>query len=133
MLLQATNEHVQRIAEIEMAVFPENCFNEHTLANELDLGTGWVIEEAGEIIAYVLVRIEDCLTDVTRLGVLPRHQGKGCGKQLLTKAFSLAPKIMLTVRKDNHRAIGLYRKFGFEIVGHLKDENSWVMITSSGS
>jgi ribosomal protein S18 acetylase RimI-like enzyme len=35
---------------------------------------------------------------------------------------------MLTVRKDNPRAIEFYKRFGFEIVGHFSGgEPAWAM------
>jgi RimJ/RimL family protein N-acetyltransferase len=55
------------------------------------------------------------------------YQNMGIGTTLLSHLLDIArerglKKVYLTVRADNKRAIGLYRKFGFEIEGHLKKE-----------
>ena len=58
------------------------------------------------------------------------HQGKGVGSSLLQEAVQLAEKwlglkrIELMVYTHNHRAIHLYRKFGFEVEGTCK---SWAL------
>jgi len=40
-----------------------------------------------------------------------------------SKSNGITKKITLITRSDNHLAIGLYKKIGFEIEGMLKDEN----------
>jgi ribosomal protein S18 acetylase RimI-like enzyme len=35
--------------------------------------------------------------------------------------------VMLTVRKNNTRACQLYRKHGFEVIGHFSAGASWAM------
>ena len=52
------------------------------------------------------------------IAVLPAHQGKGLGKQLLRTAVEFAGKMnfkktMLCVNADNERAKELYLKEGF--------------------
>lgn len=57
------------------------------------------------------------------LGVRDDWQGKGVGSALLQAVLDLADnwlglrRIELTVHADNQPAIGLYRKFGFEVEG----------------
>lgn len=93
---------------------------------ELRLGTGWVAEQES-IVGYVLTRTEDGILDVTRLGVHPSAQRTGVGSALLTIAIGDADVVILTVQKDNVRAMKLYFKHGFEIVAHLHAANAWVM------
>ena len=45
------------------------------------------------------------------ISVLRQHWGQGVGSRLRANGFAV---IDLQVRSDNERAIGLYRKFGFE-------------------
>lgn len=74
------------------------------------------------------------------MGVAREWQGKGVGSTLLAAALDIADNWMnlrrleLTVYADNEAAIGLYRKFGFETEGRLRDygmrEGQWVDVLS---
>ncbi|VVO41691.1 GNAT family N-acetyltransferase [Pseudomonas fluorescens] len=61
------------------------------------------------------------------MGVAVAWQGKGVGSKLLAAALDIADnwmnlqRVELTVYADNEAAIGLYRKFGFETEGLLRD------------
>ena len=61
------------------------------------------------------------------MGVAPAWQGKGVGSRLLTAALDVADnwmnlhRVELTVYADNDAAHHLYRKFGFEVEGRLRD------------
>jgi L-phenylalanine/L-methionine N-acetyltransferase len=70
------------------------------------------------------------------MGVSVAWQGKGVGSMLLAAALEVADnwmnlrRVELTVYADNEAAIGLYRKFGFETEGLLRDyavrDGRWV-------
>jgi L-phenylalanine/L-methionine N-acetyltransferase len=68
-------------------------------------------------------------THVAGLGMMVHadYQGRGVGTALMTAAVDLAEnwlnvsRIELTVFCDNEAAIALYRKFGFEVEGTLRD------------
>lgn len=70
------------------------------------------------------------------MGVAAAWQGKGVGSMLLAAALEVADnwmnlhRVELTVYADNEAAIGLYRKFGFEAEGLLRDyavrDGQWV-------
>lgn len=113
------------IAALEMLLFPDNCFNEKTLAEEIKIGEGFVIYEDEFLVGYLLARREGDVLDILRLGVRLDCQHDGLGTELLSAAIKDEPHVILTVRKDNGKALNLYYKFGFEIVG--VSEYSWVM------
>ena len=74
------------------------------------------------------------------MAVAGAWQGKGVGSQLLAAALDVADnwmnlhRVELTVYADNEAAIGLYRKFGFETEGLLRDyavrDGVWVDVLS---
>ncbi len=121
-----TTADAEEIAELEMKLFPENCFNEHTIAREIELGKGWCVVADSAIVAYVLCRGTERLLDIMRLGVLPRYQGMKLAVELLLRCILEAEHVMLTVHEENERALRLYRRNGFEVVGRLA-EGHWVM------
>ncbi len=121
-----TVEDADELATLDMKLFPDNCFNEHTLAKEIELGSGFVICDEFAIVAYMLLRGDSYLTDIMRLGVLPEFQGRGLGKQLLRHGIEQAENVMLTVHQENARALQLYSRHGFQIVGRLGND-CWVM------
>lgn len=61
------------------------------------------------------------------MGVAVQWQGKGIGSRLLAAVLEVADswmnlqRVELTVYADNDAAVGLYRKFGFEHEGLLRD------------
>lgn len=74
------------------------------------------------------------------MGVAMAWQGKGVGSKLLAAALDIADnwmnlrRIELTVYADNEAAVGLYRKFGFETEGLLRDygvrDGQWADVLS---
>jgi len=61
------------------------------------------------------------------MGVAVEWQGRGVGSRLLAAVLEVADnwmnlqRVELTVFADNEAALGLYRKFGFESEGRLRD------------
>jgi len=109
---------------LESELFP-NSMNERMLHHELIRGRGWV--SGDPIDGYILVRMDGDLIDITRLGVRATASGHGIGRKLLEVALEGVPDALLTVQKNNLRAMTLYKKAGFEIVGHLAGAGAWVM------
>jgi ribosomal protein S18 acetylase RimI-like enzyme len=118
-------EDAHAVAELDMLLFPDNCLSWKTIETEIRHGEGFVVYDGEMLIAYLLARKDSTgLVDILRLGVRQGYQSRGLGSDMLLALFSRHNDVMLCVRKDN-RAIRLYLRHGFEIVGQL--EESWVM------
>ena len=107
-----------------------------------------VAETNGEIVGYIMCRIETGIPSFKLLGirkkghvisiaVLPRHQQKGIGYALMREATQAmvnykAKECYLEVRESNLPAVGLYKKLGFDIARTIRKyyadgENAIVM------
>lgn len=126
-----TTDDADALAQLDALLFPENCFNETTLANEIRLGGGWCIESKDRLIplaGYALARDDGQVLDLLRLGVHPAFQRKGLGKRLLEQVLQGNRPTMLTVREGNLPALRLYRSYQFELVGRLANNMGWTML-----
>jgi ribosomal-protein-alanine N-acetyltransferase len=107
-----------------------------------------VAETAGEVVGYIMCRLETGLTNlglgglvkkghVVSVAVLPQHRRHGVGEALVTRALEAlkqykAKQCYLEVRMSNDDAIRLYKKLGFEVTramrGYYADgEDAYVM------
>jgi ribosomal-protein-alanine N-acetyltransferase len=107
-----------------------------------------VAEENGEVVGYIMCRIEMGLSNfgfsglikkghIVSVAVLQQHRRKGIGQALITKAIEgmrlyNAKQCFLEVRVSNTQAIELYKKLGFQITrtihGYYSDgESAYVM------
>ena len=105
-------------------------------------------EENGEIVGYIMCRIETGLPNfgflglikkghVVSIAVLPEHRRKGVGQALMKEAMKNmrkynAKECYLEVRVSNKPAITLYEKLGFQIVKtirhyYMDGEDAYVM------
>jgi ribosomal protein S18 acetylase RimI-like enzyme len=74
----------------------------------------------GEPVGAIRIGTWDGNGDITAFGVLPEHQGKGIGRQMLREAVDQLmgmrlPRILLEVAVDNRGALGLYESCGFRV------------------
>lgn len=129
----SNQEDVENISAIEDAVFFENALGEGTLKREMEYGYCAVLRDGMDIIVgFALVRPDPELHDLLRLGVMPGFHGRGYGSWLLSHVVTRFPgPMMLMVRKNNKRAIDLYKKNDFVITGTTGE--SWVMRRSTSS
>ena len=130
-------EDAERIEQLEIELFPDNCFNAVTLKREILCGSGLSIYDADEetLLAYAMTRKShpsSRMCDLIRIGVRPGHQGRGLGSRILEvilhRAYQDSEDVLLCVRKDNSAALRWYKRYQFRIVGEL--DHSWVMIRS---
>jgi [ribosomal protein S18]-alanine N-acetyltransferase len=95
-----------------------------------------IADLAGEVVGYIMCRIEYGFSHLRRLGlarkghvisiaVLDEHRGKGIGTKLLTTAHAEISKksgseCYLEVRVSNQGAIALYERLGYKVTGRLE-------------
>lgn len=89
--------------------------------------TAVVCDYQNEIIGFAFIR-HTRIKHVGDLGIVVREnfRGMGIGSKLMNSLIALARreglrKIRLIVSADNHRAIKLYKKFGFKITRFIKE------------
>lgn len=86
---------------------------------------GWVVELDKKIIGFVIVAMETVECHILNLCVMPSYQQQGFGRTLLQYVLHEAEQfgssvIYLEVRRTNSRAISLYQKLDFHLVGERK-------------
>lgn len=95
-----------------------------------------VAEENGEVVGYIMCRIETGIPSLKPLGikrkghvisvaVLPEHQREGVGYALMREVMQAmvnykAKECYLEVRASNVAAVNLYRKMGFEVARTIR-------------
>ena len=148
-LRKFTTSDLQRIMQINRLCLPEN-YSDYfftDLARKFS-ETFLIAEEKGEIVGYIMCRIETGLSNfgfggiikkghVVSVAVMPDHRRHGIAEALLKKAFEgmkryNAKQCFLEVRVSNDPAVGFYKKLGFEITrtvsGYYADgEDAYVM------
>lgn len=140
---------LERVMQINRVCLPENYSALFFLKlHEKFPATFIVADEDGEVVGYVMCRIETRLPGFGVLGikrkghvvsvaVLLKHQRKGIGYALMQEAMKAmvgykAKECYLEVRTSNTAAVNLYKKMGFEIAQTMRNyyadgEDAYVM------
>ena len=115
----------EQLEKLENLLF-DNPFNATTLENEHNSGAEvLVVGKRGVVHGYMVTQYDGDTTDLLRLAVAPMYQGEGIGSRLLRICVSKCATTILHVRKVNKKALELYKRKGFRVVGTTK--KSWVM------
>ena len=113
---------VAAVMEIEQDLFGSEAWAERTVLSEIENPfTHYIGIFDGGLVGYAGLNSVPASfsADIQTIAVAAGSQGKGYGKLLLEwlmdRALQLgAEQVVLEVRADNDRAVGLYNKFGFE-------------------
>lgn len=109
---------------------PESIANIIGNVNSASKSGFFVAEEDGILLGYMIARGEGLERIKHRasivIGVHSNSRGKGVGAALFEHVFEWASqnklhRIELTVIESNERALGLYKKMGFEVEGIRKN------------
>ena len=128
---------LETVTRINQTCLPEN----YTDFFFIDLArrfpeTFIVAEENGEVVGYIMCRIEVGLSNfglggltkkghIVSVAVMPEHRRKGVGEALVTKAIEGmrlygAKQCYLEVRMTNEEAIKLYKRLGLEVTRTIR-------------
>ncbi|MCX8025534.1 MAG: ribosomal protein S18-alanine N-acetyltransferase [Thermanaerothrix sp.] len=137
-------EDIPRVYEIDVASFalpwPESSYRFEIEANPS--AHLWVAEKEDdqgqrEIVGMIVVWLIIDEAHIATIAVHPAHRGFGIGQRLLAQALLEmhrmgAQRFTLEVRRSNHVAQSLYRKFGFEVIsvrpGYYRDNHEDALI-----
>ena len=126
-LHKAGFEDMESIVKISMGAFNDSYEGAKNLAEgslNADNRQLFLGEIEGKFVAKGVICFEDGNASINGLGVLPEHQGKGYGKEIL---YSIINKIIeygvedifIEVESENDNAFLLYKNTGFEV------ESAW--------
>ncbi|MDF2591433.1 MAG: acetyltransferase [Clostridia bacterium] len=126
-LKPATLADLESIIKISMAAFGDSYEGAKSLATGMLKAENrqfFLGEIEGEFVAMGVAAKGDEGTSIHGLGVLPEHQGKGYGKEMLYSMISKlveqkAENINIEVESQNSNAFKLYKNSGFEV------ESAW--------
>jgi len=121
-LFQSDLEHILMIEKaVHVSPWTEQTFKACFQSNY----RGFVMEANKTLIGFIIISlgVEEC--HVLNLGVAHAYQRQGYGHQLLLHALNYAKSqglriVYLEVRRTNSRAISLYKKLQFQLVGERK-------------
>lgn len=128
----ASIRHLDVLCEIEKQCFTAEAFTRQQIANLLtDYDSITLIaKESSQVVGFIIGTVcceRSALTGhILTLDILPAYRRKGAGAKLLRQMEVLfrnkgVKGFRLEVREDNFAAINLYRRFGYKIIGKLKN------------
>jgi ribosomal-protein-alanine N-acetyltransferase len=140
---------LQTVMHINQVCLPENYTDYFFIELHQRFPETFIVaEENGEVVGYIMCRIEIGLSNfgfsgllkkghIVSVAVLHQHRRKGIGKALVAQALENmriynAKQCFLEVRVTNTPAIQLYKKLGFEITRTIREyysdgEDAYVM------
>jgi len=86
----------------------------------------YLLKNETEIMGFVIIQPQGTFRGyIQTIAINATYRGSGYGTRLLQfcedRILAYSPNIFICVSSFNHGAIQLYTKFGFELVGELKD------------
>lgn len=121
-------DELPAVMSIDAATWPERPLPEIEWVRALivDGYTCAVAIEGARIVGFCLYAVRGEFIQIAKLAVLPERQGHGVGTALLcrferTLRVSGRSFARLNVRTSNERAVGLYRRLGWQTLRTAKD------------
>ncbi|HWP95483.1 MAG TPA: GNAT family N-acetyltransferase [Syntrophomonadaceae bacterium] len=121
---------IQRLVELESLAFKTGGWNEWTFVPIIRHGLVFCFRLKGEVIGvaeYMRDWEQPSLAYLFGISIEEDHRGQNLGTILLRDSMEELKRqgisnVELTVSPENHPAIAVYRKLGFEIIEYRKNE-----------
>lgn len=121
LLKQCTTNELRLISQLEQQLFTDGYWEYNTLQTLFCQNHHYFfgLTVDGKLSGYCIVQVLFDTAEILRIGVDKSCQGQGLAKQIFRSVFKFlectdAEKLLLEVRADNLRAIGLYQGLGFK-------------------
>jgi len=146
------SDDIRHVVQINKETLPENYPDQFFLGLHYHAPKAFLIAEVeGEIVGYIMCRIERGISSFGRLpvkkghivsvAVLTHHRNKGIGKALIKSGLDAmieygSSEFFLEVRKGNEEAVSVYEKLDFSVRrvlrGYYRDgEDAYLMVWKS--
>ncbi len=110
------------IAGLDAICFPESPWRADDFSSLTDVGGfGFVIGHAGIHMGFIFAQKTDKEVEILRIATIPAFRRHGYADKLILevlKDLEKNTKVFLEVRAGNEHANKLYKKHGFEKIGH---------------
>jgi ribosomal protein S18 acetylase RimI-like enzyme len=118
---QPGNIAYQAFAALNDLCFTNEPISEYDFQTMRNTGF-WCLYSGGALAGYCHLQIKEATAHIARIAVHPDYRSRGLGSRLMDTMIdhgvtNQVKAITLWVQQDNPRAISLYRKYGFSIVG----------------
>ena len=123
----ACEEDIPRMAEICAAAYGDVLSESRAFIETSMIAVhreGYVGSVGKIVVAVCFISSTESSRSVNTVAVDPQYQGRGYGKEFLTKVLHGLPgdgvKVVLDVNSTNSRAFRLYERLGFNIESHIR-------------
>ena len=137
----------ERLVELERELFGASAWSAAMVREELGAPGRWYVgvddpapgvQGEARLVAYAGLWFDGDVAQVMTIGVAREAQRRGLGAALLRALVARsreldAEAVLLEVRVDNHPALAMYERFGFEVLTRRKryyqpeDVDAWTM------
>ena len=121
MILEAAEEDLSAVLQIERSLFGPDAWSEESVASEL-VSDGHLMlvanDDVGAIVGYAVTMVVGDVVDLLRIGVAREHQRRGIASDLLDEVVRAAradgaTRMLLEVSAVNVAAVEFYRVHQF--------------------
>jgi [ribosomal protein S18]-alanine N-acetyltransferase len=124
---QATAADLDDLARLETAAFGAGAWSRTSLAGQLEDPGSWLALDlgAGELHAYIALRLAADEAELLRIGTHPQHRRRGVAQRLMERGRAWAraegaARLFLEVSALNHGALALYTGQGLAPCGRRR-------------